>query len=141
MRHTKIVVTLGPASNTAATIEGLIAAGADVMRLNFSHGTAEEHARVLGLVRAAAASVEREVAILQDLSGPKIRTGRLEGGVPLTLVPGDTLVIGIGSFPGKPGLVSTTYAPLATAVNPADRLLLDDGRIELVVESVSADAI
>src|SRR5687768_13754764 len=91
MRHTKIVVTLGPASNTAATIEGLIAAGADVMRLNFSHGTAEEHGAVLHLVRAAAARAEREIAILQDLSGPKIRTGRLAGGGSLALTPGDTL--------------------------------------------------
>ena len=141
MRHTKIIATIGPASRSPTVIAALIDAGVDVFRLNFSHGSHEEHGAVLGTIRRLARERERQVAILQDLSGPKIRTGKLEGGTPLQLTTGDPLDIRIGTDPGKPGLVSTTYAPLATAVRPGDRLLLDDGKIELVVESATADAI
>src|SRR5262249_33752907 len=80
MRLTKIVSTIGPASDSDANIDKLVAAGADVFRLNFSHGTHESHAAVFQRIRNAAARADREVAILQDLGGPKIRTGRLEGG-------------------------------------------------------------
>ena len=141
MRHTKIIATVGPASTSPETIEAMIAAGVDVMRLNFSHGDHATHQETMRRVRAAAHTVGRQVAILQDLSGPKIRTGPLERDEPLHLAPGDRLVIAIGSFPGRAGLVSTTYAPLATSVKPGDRLLLDDGRIELAVESVTPEAI
>ena len=141
MRHTKIIATLGPASRDPATIEALIAAGVDVFRLNFSHGDRSAHQENIERVRRAEKSAGRAVAILQDLSGPKIRTGALEGHKPLTLNAGDRLEIGIGSFAGKPGLISTTYAPLASAVQPGDRLLLDDGRIELKVEAASSERI
>ena len=78
MRHTKIIATVGPASSDEAVLDELIAAGVDVMRLNFSHGTHAEHAAVFDRIRKAAARADRHVAILQDLSGPKIRTGLLD---------------------------------------------------------------
>lgn len=141
MRHTKIIATLGPATSTDAAIRALVAAGVDVFRLNFSHGTHAEHQARYQAIRAAARAEGRHVAVLQDLGGPKIRTGRLEGGAPIRLAPGDRLEIAIGEFPGQPGRVSTTYAPLAAAVHAGDRLLLDDGKVELEVDSTSATGI
>ena len=134
MRHTKIVATLGPATKDDATLDALLRAGVDVVRLNFSHGTHDTHHLTYARARAAAERVGRQVAIMQDLSGPKIRTGRLEGGQPIQLHEGDALVVATGDFTGGPGRVSTTYAELARTVNAGDRLLLDDGRIELRVD-------
>lgn len=141
MRHTKIVATVGPASNDDNTLETLIRAGVDVFRLNFSHGDKATHVDALRRIRKSAAVVGRHVAVLQDLSGPKIRTGTLEGGTPLALSSGDTLDIALGAFAGKRGLVSTTYEPLFRAIEPGARLLLDDGRIELKVEALTGDRI
>jgi pyruvate kinase len=135
-RHTKIVATIGPASGTEAGIDGLVAAGVDLFRLNFSHGTHDDHARVARLIRDAARRAERIVAILQDLGGPKIRTGRLAGGAPLALAERDRLRIEIGAGEGRPGLVFTAFEGLPRSVKPGDRLLLDDGRIELEVAAV-----
>ncbi len=134
-RLTKIIATIGPACSAESAIDALIAAGTDVFRLNFSHGTHEEHGAVITRIRNAAARAGRHVAILQDLSGPKIRTGTLVDGKPIDLVPGETLEIATGDFVGGPGRVSTTFAGLAKSVRPGDRLLLDDGRIALRVES------
>jgi pyruvate kinase len=141
VRHTKIIATIGPASFGTVTIEALVGAGVDVFRLNFSHGDAPSHEQTIRDIRSAAAAAGRQVAILQDLSGPKIRMGSLEGGMPLTLTPGDQLEIALGSFPGKRGVVSTTYAPLITSLKPGARVLLDDGRIELEVERVAANRV
>ena len=141
MRHTKIIATVGPASSEPAVLDALIAAGVDIIRLNFSHGTQSEHAGRFHQVREAARRADRHIAILQDLSGPKIRTGRLEGGQPIPLRAGDALVIAIGADVGRAGRVSTTYAELAAKVSKGDHLLLDDGKIELVVESASATEI
>lgn len=140
-RLTKIVATLGPASIDAPRIDELIAAGTDVFRLNFSHGSHEQHAQTLVKVRAAAQRAGRHIAILQDLSGPKIRTGRLKDGKPIPLKPGDRLVIEAGDGIGEPGHVYTTYAELTRAVRVGDRLLLDDGRIELRVESTDGQMV
>jgi pyruvate kinase len=137
VRHTKIIATVGPASSEPAVLDALIAAGVDIIRLNFSHGTQSEHAGRFHQVREAARRADRHVAILMDLSGPKIRTGRLEGGQPITLRAGDPLVIAIGDEVGRPGRVSTTYGELAARVSKGDHLLLDDGKIDLVVESAS----
>jgi len=137
MRHTKIIATVGPASSDLEVLDALIAAGVDVMRLNFSHGTQAQHAGAFDRIRAAAARADRHVAILQDLSGPKIRTGRLEGGKAIPLKKGDTLVIAIGDEIGRPGRVSTTYGELALKVTKGDHLLLDDGKVELLVDSAS----
>lgn len=133
VRRTKIIATLGPASTAPGVIDALIAAGVDVLRLNFSHGTHDAHAATFKTVRDAAARASRHVAILQDLSGPKIRTGPLEGGQPLELRQGDELRIGVGDAAGTRGRVFTPYAPLVESARPGDRLLLDDGRIELRV--------
>jgi pyruvate kinase len=141
MRHTKIIATVGPASDTEATLDALIAAGTDIFRLNFSHGTHETHAATFARVRAASRKAGCEVAILQDLGGPKIRTGRLEGGRPITLVPGQTVIIVTGDGVGGPGQLFTTFEGLAKSVRAGDRLLLADGRVELRVESSDGTAI
>ncbi len=139
MRRTKIIATLGPASHHPDVIAALIAGGVDVFRLNFSHGTHEAHAEVYRLVRKAAAESGRIVAIMQDLSGPKIRTTTLEGGVPLMLTEGRELRIRGGEGVGREGVVYTPYAELVRSAGPGDRLLLDDGRIELRVTRADRD--
>lgn len=149
MRHTRIVATIGPATSDESSIRALIAAGVDVCRLNFSHGTHEEHARAIQQIRAAADQYRRCVAILQDLSGPKIRTGPLRGGAAISVKPRDEVRIAVGEFEGRAldsariftVRVSTPYAALPKAVQAGDRLLLDDGRIQLRVERVEGDEI
>ena len=141
MRHTKIIATAGPASDSDTVLDALISAGADIIRLNFSHGTHQTHERTYQRVRAAARRAGREVAVLQDLAGPKIRTGRLEGGRPLELKAGDWLTIAIGDGVGSAGRVYTTFEGLARGVRAGDRLLLADGTIELRVESAAAGEI
>src|SRR5262245_36258108 len=133
MRHTKIIATVGPATSTDTAIGDLIAAGVDIFRLNFSHGTHEAHGAVIERIRRAADRMGRSAAILQDLGGPKIRTGTLAHG-PIELHRGDELRIASGDFAGDRGRVSTTYADLARSVRKGDTLLLDDGRIQLRVE-------
>src|SRR5205823_1210094 len=135
MRHTKIISTLGPASDSDAMIDSLIAAGTDIFRLNFSHGTHESHSASLARVRSAAARAKREVAVLQDLSGPKIRTGPLDGHRPLQVRAGDALRLATGEFVGGGGRISTTFAGLAGSVRGGDRLFIGDGQVELRVES------
>jgi pyruvate kinase len=135
VRHTKIIATVGPASSSDEVLDALIAAGTDIFRLNFSHGTHESHRLAFERVRAAAARARREVAILQDLGGPKIRTGKLAGGHPFKVKAGDRLTIATGNFAGEPGRISTTFAGLAKSVKPGDRLLLSDGLVELRVDA------
>ncbi|HUL75206.1 MAG TPA: pyruvate kinase [Vicinamibacterales bacterium] len=135
MRRTRILVTLGPASTDPATIRALIDAGADAFRLNFSHGTIPEHQETVQRVRAAAAAAKRDIAVVQDLGGPKIRTGPLAS--PFALREGDTLIIEQGGFAGSPGRISCAFEALFTSVDSGQRLLIDDGRIELEVEAVA----
>jgi pyruvate kinase len=135
MRHTKIIATVGPASDSRTCSTRRYAAGTDVFRLNFSHGTHESQAATFARIREAARRARREVGVLQDLGGPKIRTGTLEGGRPIRVKPGEGLVIETGDFPGRPGHISTSFAALARAVRPGDRLLLADGTVELRCES------
>jgi pyruvate kinase len=137
MRRTKIIATVGPATTGSATITELIAAGVDVFRLNFSHGTRDDHARAVEHIRASAEQLGRPVAVLQDLAGPKIRTGRLVGGSPLHLHKGDTLRIVVGDIAGSSDVVSTTNAELPKALRPGDMILLDDGKIQLEVKESS----
>ncbi|PYR40412.1 MAG: pyruvate kinase [Acidobacteria bacterium] len=141
MRHTKIIATVGPASAADDVLEALIAAGTDIFRLNFSHGTQQTQADTFARVRAAAARSRREVAILQDLAGPKIRTGTNRGGRPIPVKSGERLAIATGDFPGEPGRLSTTFAGLARSVRPGDRLLLADGSIELRVDATDGATI
>ena len=122
MRHTKIIATVGPASDYDDVLDALLAAGADIIRLNFSHGTHDTQGATFARVRQAAKRAGQEVAILQDLGGPKIRTGTLEGGKKLKLRPGDTLRIATGDFAGSQGRVATTFAGLARSAGIGDRL-------------------
>jgi pyruvate kinase len=133
MRQTKIVATLGPASRRPDTVQALLDAGTEVVRLNFSHGTRDGHAEIVTTVRAAARRAGRVVAVMQDLPGPKIRTGRLADGRSVTLTRDQTIRIGTGDFVGDNDRLSVGYAGLAASVRAGDRLLLDDGRIELEV--------
>ena len=135
MRKTKIIATVGPATSAEGPLRDLIAAGVDVFRLNFSHGSHEAHGEVVARIRALAAEAGRSVALLQDLSGPKIRTGLLRDHTPITLAKGDELAIAVGNFLGAPGRVSTSYEYLPSLVKAGDMLLLDDGRIQLRVEA------
>ena len=139
MRRTKIVATLGPASQQPEAIASLMRAGVDVFRLNFSHGTPAAHAETYAHVRRIAGQSGRIVSIMQDLSGPKIRTTSLEGGTPLSLADGSELRIRGGETAGRAGLVYTPYLPLVQSARPGDRLLLDDGRVELQVTAATGD--
>lgn len=141
MRHTKIIATIGPASRSDAIIEQMIQSGVDICRLNFSHGTQEAHAETFHRIRAAAARATKVVGILQDLSGPKIRTGRLKGGQPIELKEGQKIRIVAGDGEGDAEHIYTTYAELVRQVRPGGRLLLNDGRIELEVVEASRNEI
>lgn len=138
MRTTKIVATLGPASNTRERIGELIRAGVDVVRMNFSHGSHTEHAEQIAMVRGVAQELSVPVAILQDLQGPKIRTGSLRDGVAVHLVPGSTLRITSEEIVGDSHRVSTTYPDLPRDVKAGDRILVSDGLIALRVVETSA---
>ncbi len=141
MRQTRIIATLGPSSATPEMILALVAAGVDIFRLNFSHGTHDQHAHAMRLVRESAEAAARHVAVLQDLSGPKIRTGRLPGGAPIALPKGSRLRITTGDGEGSDGHVFTTFAGLASSVDAGMRLLLDDGALELRVEGTDGTSI
>ncbi|HEV2880299.1 MAG TPA: pyruvate kinase [Pyrinomonadaceae bacterium] len=134
MRRAKILATLGPASREPATLEALLAAGANAFRINMSHGTQEEHAETIRRARAAAERMRRPLAILVDLSGPKIRTGVLQGGQPVMLEENALFTLTTRSVNGDAREVSTNYPGLARDVHPGARILLDDGAIALNVE-------
>jgi len=138
MRRAKIVCTLGPATRTPEMIGGLIDAGMDVARLNFSHGDHESHAATLRIVRAEAQKRGRPVAVLQDLQGPKIRVGRFETGS-IELVDGAEFTITAREVMGTQQLVSTTYKLLPRDVKPGDHILLDDGYMSVEVTAVDGD--
>lgn len=133
MRRTKIVATLGPASETRESITRLVDAGMDVARMNFSHGTYEEHTERIAMVRDAATAAGCAVAVLQDLQGPKIRTGLLARGGPVQLVAGATFSITTAAVVGDAARVSTTYEALPRDIRPGDRILLSDGAVSLRV--------
>jgi pyruvate kinase len=137
MRRAKIVATLGPASSEPAVLEKLLGLGLDVARLNFSHGRHEEHAQMLDRIRAASRHLGKPVAVLQDLQGPKIRTGPLKAGRKgVRVEAGSEIVITTeGEIVGDERMVSTTYVHLAEDVRPGDRLLVDDGLLEFRVLS------
>jgi pyruvate kinase len=140
MRHTKIVATVGPSSDGDETIRALIGAGVDVFRLNFSHGTHETHGAAIARIRAASEAADRQVAIMQDLAGPKIRTGELKDHAPVALKSGDSLRVVVGDVRGDRDQISTTYE-LTRAVAPGSTLLLDDGHIQLRVDDVTGKEI
>jgi len=135
MIKTKIVCTIGPASRSPEVLEQLVRAGMDVARLNFSHGTREEHGRTIAALRKIARRLGRAVAILQDLAGPKIRIGPIEDG-PVMLEPGAGFTLTARKVPGDARAVSLGFPGLAAEVRKGDALLLSDGAIELEVTAV-----
>ncbi|HEU0036623.1 MAG TPA: pyruvate kinase [Kofleriaceae bacterium] len=136
MPRAKIVCTLGPASSTPERIGELIDAGMSVARLNFSHGSHEDHARTLQIVRSEADKRGKAIAALLDLQGPKIRVGRFANGS-VELRPGAEFTITTEAVPGDDKRVSTTYSMLPKDVKPGDHILLDDGYLGLAVTGVS----
>jgi pyruvate kinase len=118
-------------------IEKLIAAGANGVRINMSHGTHEEKAQDIQRARAVAAKLGRSIAVLVDLSGPKIRTGEFKGDQPVTLTPGSLFTITTRTIVGDEKQVSTNYGDLPRVVQPGTRMLLDDGALSLIVESAT----
>jgi len=138
---TKIVCTLGPSSSTVDVIEKMIRAGMDVVRLNFSHSTHEEHRAAMKAVREAAERAGEPIAILQDLQGPKIRTGKLAS-PEVRLVDGAKFIITINEIAGNAERVSTTYQDLPKDVKPGDTILMDDGLLQLkVLSSTTTDVV
>lgn len=143
MRRAKIVCTLGPSVANQDALEKLMQLGMDVARLNFSHGTHQQHAQTIEWIRAASIKVRKAVAILGDLQGPKIRTGNLKNGGPVMIKEGQELVIITDEeYVGDEKKVSTTYEYLAADVKAGDRILLDDGLLELkVLETNGKDTV
>ena len=139
-RRTKIVATVGPASDSPEVLEALIKAGVNVFRQNFSHGTHESHAALYANIRATADKLGEHVAILADLCGPKIRVGHFKDGA-IELTEGQQVTVTVRDVEGEPGLIPSEYEALANDVKPSDRLLLDDGRRELRVVSVEGTEI
>ena len=141
-RRAKIVCTIGPASDTEAMLRELMLRGMNVARLNFSHGSHEDHARAIRRLRRVARDLGRTICILQDLQGPKIRTGRLKDRIAIALQKGQMVTITAKDVIGTAELISTTYQDLARDVKPGEHVLLSDGRIELIVQQISgADVI
>jgi pyruvate kinase len=140
LRKTKIVATLGPASNDRAVLEKMITAGVDVVRMNFSHGAKEDHIARAELVRTIAKEQGRTVGVLADLQGPKIRVGKFADGK-ITLKPGDAFILDAACALGNQERVGLDYKELPGDVVVGDVLLLDDGLITMTVKSVSGTEI
>ena len=136
-RRAKIVCTLGPATSTQERINALITAGLDVARLNLSHGSHADHLNSYQLVRAGSDAIGRSVGVLADLQGPKIRLGEFPGG-PVLLTAGDEFTITTDDIPGDRHEASTTYQGLADDVRAGDRILIDDGNVQVDVTGVTA---
>ena len=131
--RTKIVATLGPACGSPEMVHRLMKAGVDVFRLNFSHGDRRTHEGYIRHVRVAADECDANVAVIQDLQGPRIRTGRLRGHEPVRLNEGDEVVLRPGDFEGDARTIPINYDRMAADVSPGDSVLLSDGLIELEV--------
>jgi pyruvate kinase len=136
MSSTKIVCTLGPASNSAGIIDQLLEAGMSAARLNFSHGTHADHAKIIANIRQVSRKRQRFLPILADLQGPKIRIGHLVDGNPVELSPGETLRISTSRITGNRHTIWVNYPGLAHVLSKDNRILIDDGAIELRVVRV-----
>lgn len=139
-RRAKIVATIGPSTRAPEALEKAIRAGMNVARLNFSHGTHEDHLSVIQHLRRLSESLKAPVTILQDLQGPKIRVGRFENGS-ITLTEGEKVRITMQPVLGRPGLIPSDFPELARSVHPGAKILLDDGLLELKVLGVDQDEI
>ena len=140
LRSTKIVATLGPSSSEPAVLERMVVAGVDVVRLNFSHGTADDHLKRAALIKEIASKVGRTVAILCDLQGPKIRVGKFKEGK-VTLEKGRRFILDAGCEVGDNDRVGLDYKELPRDVRPGDTLLLNDGLLRLTVDSVKGEEV
>ena len=139
VRRAKIVATLGPSCSTTAVFRQLVRAGLDVARLNFSHGSHEQKAELIRMVRQVAKEERKPICILADLQGPKIRTGTLVGHTPVMLVAGERLIITPRQIEGTKEIVSTVFTTLAENLERGSRILLSDGLIELRVDRIDGD--
>ena len=139
-RRAKIVCTMGPATASPERMLGLVEAGMDVARLNFSHGSHDDHQQIYDMVRTAAKDTGRAVAVLADLQGPKIRLGKFANG-PHLWATGDTVTITSDDILGTPDRVSCTYRKLPQEVKIGDRLLIDDGKVAVEVSQVDGNDI
>jgi pyruvate kinase len=137
MRRAKILATLGPATSSEASITALLEAGVNAVRINMSHGTREEHTEAIRRARLAAEHLGRPLAVLVDLSGPKIRTRELNDGHPVELKAGDTFTLTTRDIKGDSSVVSTNFLELPSVVSAGDTILIDDGAIKLIAESVT----
>lgn len=140
-RRTKIVATIGPASSSPKIIEQMVLAGMNVARLNFSHGSYEDHARIVALLRSVAAELKTSITILQDLQGPKIRVCQIpEGSV--FLQPGTKItLVSLDEYDGQPDTIAIDYPYLAKEAQPQAQILLDDGLLELAIESIEGNGV
>lgn len=139
-RRTKIVATIGPASSSRKILRELVAAGADIFRLNFSHGKREDHARVIKLLREIAEEDNKPISILQDLQGPKIRVGRLEGGS-IRISPGDVVTLVTEDILGNHKTIPIDYEGLVEVLKVGCPIMLDDGHLELEVTAIGKDSV
>ena len=137
-RRTKIIATLGPASSTPEVLSRLFQAGADVFRLNFSHGTHEDHARSITMIRALEEQWDRPIGILADVQGPKLRVGRFQAGR-VVLQTGQSFRLDLSSVPGDARRVSLPHIEIIQAARIGTSLLLDDGKLRLRVQKVRDD--
>ena len=138
---TKIIATIGPSSNSKTTLQKMISSGMNVARLNFSHGSYKEHKKVIDRIRSLSTEMRKPVAILLDLQGPKIRTGTLKDGKPVFLKKNEIIRITSRDIPGTDDLISTTYKKLSADVKNGDKILIDDGLIELRALSTNRDTV
>jgi pyruvate kinase len=141
IRRTKLICTLGPSCDSVEALKALIDAGMDVARFNFSHGTHAEHGERLARLRQASAEAKKPVAVLQDLCGPKIRTGSFDAPFDLKAGGEITLVEGESTTKGQPDLIPITYEGLSADVRMGDRIMFDDGRIVLQVTGIEPDKV
>ncbi len=138
MRKTKIVATVGPASRSEEKLRELIQAGVDVFRLNMSHGDHASHEQAIQMIRRISVELSLSTAILADLQGPKIRLGTFHGGLPVELRTNQRFILTPRDLQGNSDIASISYKSLAQEVKPGDRILVDDGLVELQVESISS---
>ncbi|MCE3010171.1 MAG: pyruvate kinase [Proteobacteria bacterium] len=139
-RRVKIVATIGPSTQAEESLERAIRSGMNVARLNFSHGSHEDHLKVIQRIRKLSQKLKAPITVLQDLQGPKIRVGKFESGK-IELKVGEQVTITMKSVMGRPGLIPSDFLELAQSVKPGVKILLDDGLLELKVLSVSGDEV
>jgi len=141
MKRTKIVATIGPASNSPEVIKQMILAGMNVARLNFSHGTYEDHAKTVSVLRAVSLEVDTEITLLQDLQGPKIRVGNLPDGQ-IYLTKGNTIImVPLEEYTGEANTIAIDYPYVAEEAQPGTQVLLDDGNLELKITDVQGSKV